>query len=85
MHCQPKVLNYHVSCFDSIESIKILFFPFIYIYYVYRKEKKETNEKKRDDTKNARKRKLLLYRLQHTKRSECHNKLSMLMHELIAQ
>ncbi len=49
------------------------------------KKKKETNEKKRDDTKNARKRKLLLYRLQHTKRSECHNKLSMLMHELIAQ
>ena len=50
------------------------------------KKKKETNEKKKEMTqKNARKRKLLLYRLQHTKRSECHNKLNMLMHELIAQ
>ncbi len=52
---------------------------------MYIEKKKKRTRKKRDDTKNARKRKLLLYRLQHTKRSEWHNKLIMLMHELIAQ
>jgi cbb3-type cytochrome oxidase subunit 3 len=49
MHYQPKVLNYHVSCFDSIESIKILFFFPLYIYNMYIEKKKKRNEREKKE------------------------------------